>query len=120
MCTKEVMELKNKALVMGAINRPNDGVFIPVLRHGKQDKDRDFFLKSCKGKVKYDSISHGEWSLNGMIENGLVASNEKMNVYPCKFCKHWHIGHKETYAEPQIMGLIQNMIKELDEVLDNA
>lgn len=96
---------------------PDSGIVIPKLKNKKEDKIRKAYLKGCKGKIKYDSAGHASWSLKDMVSSGMVATNEKMNVYLCRFCKHWHIGHKETYAEPQIIELIQNMINDLDTVL---
>lgn len=54
---------------------------------------RGFFLmrqhaKQCDGKQRHPSIGKAEAHLRSL---GKGAAG--MHAYPCKYCKHWHVGH---------------------------
>lgn len=48
--------------------------------------------RACEGKVRHgdkeSALAHLYWSLRRFEQAGYL------NVYPCRFCGGWHIGHK--------------------------
>lgn len=47
--------------------------------------------KACKGKVRHQCAEHAWAHLRALLkkrDDGL-----RMNVYRCRFCGGWHVGH---------------------------
>lgn len=49
--------------------------------------------KMCLGKVKHISRTSAEYILAGKKNYGGKHGN--LEIYPCKFCNHFHIGHNK-------------------------
>ena len=45
--------------------------------------------KACEGKIKHNSRNDA-WA----ARRKLPFDESPMNIYKCKFCKKWHIGHR--------------------------
>lgn len=45
----------------------------------------------CTGKVKHPSRGKAEAALRSLQR---LEPDEEMQVYPCPFCKKWHLGHR--------------------------
>lgn len=48
--------------------------------------------KGCLGKVKHKSLLAAEYVLDEMRDRAV------MNIYKCRFCHHYHIGHDKDLA----------------------
>lgn len=48
--------------------------------------------KSCAGKVRHDDAATARKALFLTVQGDRV--HQPMNVYRCKFCKGYHIGHR--------------------------
>lgn len=48
--------------------------------------------RACEGKIRHTSrdaaLAYMHWSIRRF------RPPSALNVYPCKFCRGWHIGHK--------------------------
>ena len=52
--------------------------------------------KSCGGKVGYESAHAGYLAMIALYrKDAKHLGFEKMNVYKCRFCKKYHIGHRK-------------------------
>lgn len=47
--------------------------------------------KSCSGKRAYDSSAEGMTAMMNLKRN--TGDTSWFNVYRCRFCKRYHIGH---------------------------
>lgn len=52
----------------------------------------------CGDKIRHEEKYHAEVHAQWMFEKnrckGKSKQTSEFNVYQCKFCEHWHIGHK--------------------------
>jgi hypothetical protein len=55
--------------------------------------------RSCLGKIRYGSQRKACAALNGSRRNFGALAGE-LQVYLCRFCKGWHIGHVKLHPEP--------------------
>jgi hypothetical protein len=50
--------------------------------------------RTCEGKRSYPDRKAAYAALNGTRRTfGEARTGEKMHIYPCPFCKKWHVGH---------------------------
>lgn len=56
----------------------------------KNKKDLDTYKNKCAGKIAHTTLSSAEYILSRMK----LKPNEIMEIYKCKFCDNYHIGHK--------------------------
>jgi hypothetical protein len=54
-----------------------------------------FIRHSCLRKKRYTSEHYAEKVIKKMKSEGKDPTNT-LNVYWCKFCHHYHIGHKKV------------------------
>ena len=48
---------------------------------------------ACLGKVPFPSESGARAALKMYERLGEMRAGEGVDVYPCKFCREWHLGH---------------------------
>lgn len=59
-------------------------------------------MDACLGKNRYNSPLEAKtyftkYSKNyGYSKNNMFNKNDKVNIYECKFCNNWHIGHSSS------------------------
>ena len=53
--------------------------------------------KSCDGKVPYPTRAEATKALEEMIRR--LGRRGRLNVYPCKFGTHFHVGHKPRFRK---------------------
>lgn len=52
--------------------------------------------KSCESKRRYATSSEAEATAQHRREE----SGEPLDIYPCRFCSGWHIGHAAPKKKP--------------------
>lgn len=52
--------------------------------------------KSCENKRRYATSSEAESTARHRREE----SGELLDIYPCRFCNGWHIGHAAPKRKP--------------------
>lgn len=45
--------------------------------------------RSCSGKVQHEDRASALRHRAALIAAGAV----RLTVYPCRYCRHWHVGH---------------------------
>jgi hypothetical protein len=54
--------------------------------------------KSCESKRRYTTSSEAESTAQHRREE----SGELLDIYPCRFCDGWHIGHTQPKKKPPL------------------
>lgn len=54
-----------------------------------RNKSRNAYFNACFKKIKHRTIADAKKHLNGLSVKG----ERWLNIYKCRFCKHYHIGH---------------------------
>lgn len=54
--------------------------------------------RACDGKVRHDNPDSAHLHLNKLIANG--STPYRMEVYKCRHCSGWHVGHKRRHTGP--------------------
>lgn len=52
--------------------------------------------KACEGKIRYNSQEEGEKARNHIFHKKPEIHRTFLNVYRCKFCGYFHIGHLDA------------------------
>lgn len=52
--------------------------------------------KSCQGKIQYETKAVAQLALRDLRRKGATGL---LNVYPCKFGKHYHVGHRPRFRK---------------------
>ncbi|KKN10915.1 hypothetical protein LCGC14_1031950 [marine sediment metagenome] len=55
--------------------------------------DKDFKWKHCERKKGYNHIKNAKNIIKIMKKSGMIINN--CNIYKCKYCHKYHIGHKK-------------------------
>lgn len=71
----------------------NIGKIVIVIKGDFMASKRRIRRKCCDGKRRYESKEEAGKALYGLVMNTKVTFRE-MNIYRCRFCKKYHIGHK--------------------------
>lgn len=74
--------------------------------------------RMCTGKHGYDSETHARWGLKDSINSGFFSPTEKFNVYACRFCGKFHVGHAERPVGLDLEQRFSAMIDELTEAME--
>lgn len=53
-----------------------------------------FRYKHCERKLKYTSVKMAEKRIKDRRKKGHIVDG--LNIYKCKYCGYFHIGHKKT------------------------
>jgi hypothetical protein len=48
--------------------------------------------RACRRKMRHETKDEARTHLERLIRNG--ASRSRLEIYKCKFCDHYHVGHK--------------------------
>lgn len=59
---------------------------------------------SCLGKQPYPSESAAVAARRVLIRNGLVDHPGGLDVYPCRFAEHWHLGNRNPIQKRRRRG----------------
>jgi len=76
-------------------------------------------IRMCGNKKKYDSETHARWVINSIQKEGIKNFSLIMNIYECKFCHKWHIGHKNNKGKPEYDKKLSILLHEVSDLLEN-
>jgi hypothetical protein len=66
----------------------------------EQERRRESYERQCMGKIRYLGERDASWRLNQMRERK-VRDWERLELYPCRHCKGFHIGHRAAPLTPE-------------------
>ena len=56
--------------------------------------EADQYRSQCRGKVRHTSKRAATGVLRVMRRDPTMTAPERLQVYRCRLCKHWHIGKR--------------------------
>lgn len=63
--------------------------------------DEEAYWHGCRDKLRYDSNASAKDALLSIRKRRNVSRPDNINLYLCKFCQGWHLGHKNTMPRKQ-------------------
>ena len=63
----------------------------------KKTSNKGVLRNSCLGKIRHKSLLAAEYTLSKMRGK----ESHLLEIYPCKFCKSYHIGHNRKNGNPK-------------------
>lgn len=53
--------------------------------------------KGCTDKRRYGDKDSAERAMHRLLSSGKAGTGRPLNVYACRWCKGWHVGHRPMF-----------------------